>query len=264
MKLDNRDWFRLEDSRDLALAELDAILMRKDPPIDIEFLYTCQILEYAAADGTPVVNDPRAMRLVNEKTFTQQSPQFADLTPPALVSRNPQHILRFLEEHEDSVIKPLDSMGGASVFRLRRGDHNTRVIIETSTRNGQQTVMVQSLIDAFAEGDKRILVIDGNPVPFALKRLPPPGELRANLAAGGRGEAVELDERDYEICARLKPELLKLDLLFVGLDVIGGYLTEVNVTSPTCLRELNAARKLDIGAQVMDAIEERIARRQGQ
>ncbi len=259
--LDTRDWFRLESSRDLALAELDVMLMRKDPPIDIEFLYTCQMLEYAAAHGTLVVNDPRGIRLANEKILTQL---FPDLTPPTLVSRNPQHILRFLEQHQDSVIKPLDNMGGAAVFRLRHGEQNTRVIIETSTRNGQQTVMVQSLIEAFAEGDKRILIIDGNPIAFALKRVPPPGELRANLVAGGHGEAVELDERDYAICARIKPELLKLNLLFVGIDVIGRYLTEINVSSPTCLRELNTACKLDIGAQLMSTIAERIARRQTQ
>ncbi len=256
VSLDPDDWFRLEEPRDMALAELDIVLMRKDPPLDLEFLYTCCVLEHALQAGTLVVNDPRAIRMANEKMFAQQ---FADLGPPTLVSRERRHIMDFLEEHGDAVIKPLDSMGGASVFRLKKDDQNADVIVETMTRDGRRSVMVQRLIAGYEKGDKRILLIDGEPVPFALTRVPPPGQLRANLAAGGRGEVSELDERDREICARLAPALADAGLLFVGLDVIAGCLTEINVSSPTCMREINTARDLDIGTQVMDAAARRFA-----
>ncbi len=256
VSLGGRDWFRLGQPRDVALADLDVVLMRKDPPLNLEFLYTCGVLEHAARAGTLVVNDPRALRMHNEKTFVQQ---FADLAPPTLVSRDHRRILHFLDEHGDAVIKPLDGMGGASVFRLTAGGQNTDVIVETITLRGRRTVMVQRLIAGYEKGDKRILLIDGEPVPLALRRLPPPGQLRANLAAGGRGEVSELDERDREICARLAPALSAEGLLFVGIDVIGGLLTEINVSSPTCMREINAAGGLDVGAQVMDAIARRAA-----
>ena len=256
VSLNNHDWFQLETTLDMALTELDVILMRKDPPINLEFLYTCHLLEHMTQVDTLVVNNPQAIRLVNEKIFTQQ---FADLSPPTLVSRNHHHITRFLNEYHDVVIKPLDNMGGASVFRLQRSDQNTDVIIEAVTHNGQRTTMVQKLISGYEKGDKRILVIDGEPVPFALTRIPPRGKLRANLAAGGHGEISKLNDRDREICARLAPILSDMGLIFVGLDVIGGYLTEVNITSPTCMREINTACNLDIGMQVMDAISNRFA-----
>ena len=256
VSLDIRNWFRTDPPRDLALAELDVILMRKDPPLDLEFLYSCCILEHAMRAGTLVVNNPRAIRLANEKMFTQQ---FTDVAPPTLVSRNPNDIMRFLDEYADAVIKPLDGMRGESVFRLHQNDQNAAVIIETMTRNGRRTVMLQQLIVDYAKGDKRILLIDGEPVPFALNRVPPPGQLRANLAAGGRGEVCELNDRDREICARLAPTLSDMGLLFVGLDVIGGYLTEINVSSPTCMREINHARQLDIGMQLINMIDKRLA-----
>ncbi len=256
VNLDPRDWFRLEEPHDMALSDLDVVLMRKDPPLDLEFLYTCCILEHATQMGTLVVNHPQAIRVANEKMFAQQ---FADLGPPTLVSRDHRHITHFLDKHGDAVIKPLDNMGGASVFRLRKGEPNTDVIIETMTHDGQRTVMVQQLIADYEQGDKRILIIDGEPMPFALTRIPPPGQLRANLAAGGRGEISELNDRDREICARLAPALSDMGLLFVGLDVIGDHLTEINVSSPTCMREINAACGLDIGTQVMNAIADRFA-----
>ena len=254
VRLDTHDWFDLEKPRELALAELDVVLMRKDPPLNTEFFYTCALLEHAARAGALVVNDPTAIRTFNEKLFAQQ---FADLAPPTLVSRDRRRILQFLDEHGDAVIKPLDGMGGASVFRLRGGDQNTDVTIETLTHRGKRTVMVQRLIAGYEKGDKRILLIDGEPVPLALTRVPPPGQLRANLAAGGRGEVSELDDRDLGICARLAPTLSGAGLVFVGIDVIGGLLTEINVSSPTCMREINAASELDIGVRVMDAIERR-------
>ena len=248
------DWAELDEPHEVALADLDIMLMRKDPPLDLEFLYTCTLLEYAARAGVLVVNDPAAIRLSNDKLFSQQ---FADLAPPTLVSRNRRHLLRFLDEHGDVVIKPLDSMGGASVFRLRKGDQNTDVTIEALTHEGCRSVMVQCLIVGYEKGDKRVLLIDGEPVPFALKRIPPPGQLRANLVAGGRGEVTELDSRDREICARIGPVLRCAGLVFVGIDIIGGLVTEINVSSPTCMREITAETGLDIGAEVMDAIERR-------
>lgn len=256
VSLDTRSWFRLEDARDTALAELDVILMRKDPPLDLEFLYTCCLLEHATRDGTLVVNNPQAIRLANEKMFAQR---FADLAPATLVTRDRRRIARFVEEHGDAVVKPLDDMGGAAVFRLRGDDQNIEVIVEEMTRGGRRSVMTQALIKGYEKGDKRILLIDGQPVPFALTRVPPPGRLRANLAAGGRGVVSELDDRDREICARVAPVLSDLGLLFVGLDVIGGFLTEINVSSPTCLREISAERNVDVAMQVMDAITERFA-----
>ena len=256
VRLDTNNWFRLGEPREVALADLDVILMRKDPPLDLEFMYSCCVLEHAMQAGTLVVNNPRSIRIANEKLFAQQ---FADLGPPTLVSRDQRRITRFLDEHGDAVIKPLDNMGGTSVFRLRKGDQNTDVTIETVTQNSHRTVMVQRLIKDYEKGDKRILVIDGKPVPFALTRIPPPGQLRANLAAGGHGEISELTDRDREICTRLAPTLSDMGLLFVGLDVIGGCLTEINVSSPTCMREINAACDLDIGMQLMDAIARRFA-----
>ena len=256
VSLDAQAWFRLEETRDAALAELDVILMRKDPPLDLEFLYTCCILEHAARDGVLVVNNPQAIRLANEKMFAQR---FADLAPATLVTRDRQRIARFVEEYGDAVIKPLDDMGGAAVFRLRKDDQNAEVIVEEMTRGGRRSVMTQALIKGYEKGDKRILVIDGEPVPFALTRVPPPGRLRANLAAGGRGVVSELDDRDREICARVAPVLADAGLLFVGLDVIDGCLTEINVSSPTCMREISAERNVDVAMQVIEAVAERFA-----
>ena len=256
VSLDPQNWFHLDEPFDTALDDLDVILMRKDPPLDLEFMYSCCVLEYAMRAGTLVVNNPHTVRTANEKLFAQQ---FADLGPPTLVSRDHRRIMRFLDEHDDAVIKPLDDMGGASVFRLRKDDQNTDVTIATVTHNGQRTVMVQGLIKDYKKGDKRILLVEGEPVPFALMRIPPPGQLRANLAAGGHGEISELNERDREICARLAPVLRDKGLLFVGIDVIGECLTEINVSSPTCMREINAACNLDIGTQIMDVIAKRFA-----
>ena len=239
------------------LAELDVILMRKDPPFDTEYIFSTYLLERAQARGTLVVNDPRSLRDANEKLFTAW---FADVCPPTLVARCMSNLREFLAEHEDIVLKPLDGMGGSSVFRIKLGDPNASVIMETLTAHETRFCMAQRYLRAILDGDKRILIVDGEPVPYALARIPAAGELRGNLAAGGRGEGRPLTARDREICARVAPELRARGLLFVGLDVIGDYLTEINVTSPTCARELEAQFDLKIGDQLMAAIVARLGR----
>ena len=257
VKNDKQAWFAFDDERELALAELDVLLMRKDPPFDMEYIYTTYLLELAEAAGVLVVNKPASLRDANEKFFALHFPQCC---PPTLVARDPARLKTFLNEHHDIVVKPLDGMGGASVFRLRQNDPNLNVILETLTGHGRRSTMAQRYIPEVTAGDKRILLIDGEPVPYALARIPQAGETRANLAAGGRGEGVALGERDRWICAQVAPRLREMGLLFVGLDVIGEYLTEINVTSPTCARELDAQFGLDIGGDLMAAIEGRLRR----
>lgn len=254
---DPQRWFVLDEPHERALGELDAVLMRKDPPFDSEFLYSTHILEAGARDGCLVVNDPRALRDCNEKLFATRFPQCC---PPLLVSRDPARLREFQREQGDVVFKPLDAMGGAAVFRVRDGDPNLSVILEMLTAQGTTTIMAQRYVPEIVDGDKRILMIDGNPVPYALARIPQPGETRGNLAAGGRGEARELSQRDRWIAEQVGPELRARGLLFVGLDVIGDYLTEINVTSPTCIRELDDAHGLDIGADVIAALARRLGR----
>jgi glutathione synthase len=258
VKDDPRGWFVFHGERELPLAELDVILMRKDPPFDMEYIYTTYLLELAEMAGVLVVNQPRGLRDANEKFFALHFPQCC---PPTLVSREPARIRQFLDEQEDLVVKPLDGMGGASVFRLRRDDPNRNVILETLTAHGRRLTMAQRYLpEVVTAGDQRILLIDGDPVPYALARIPQAGETRANLAAGGRGEGVPLGERERWICTQVAPRLREMGLLFVGLDVIGGYLTEINVTSPTCARELDAQFGLDIGGTLMNTIERRLRR----
>ena len=252
---DPQGWFAFHGERALPLAELDVILMRKDPPFDLEYIYTTYLLELAERVGTLVVNKPRGLRDANEKLFTLQFPQCG---PPTLVSREAVRLKAFLREQGDIVVKPLDGMGGASVFRLGPNDPNVNVILETLTDRNRRSTMAQRYIPEVTAGDKRILLIDGEPVPYALARIPQAGETRANLAAGGRGEGVPLGERDRWICAEVAPRLREMGLMFVGLDVIGDYLTEINVTSPTCARELDARFGLDIGGELMTAIERRL------
>lgn len=245
----------LGEPRDAALASLQVILMRKDPPFDNEYIYSTYILEAAAREGALVVNDPQALRDCNEKLFATQFPQCC---PPLLVSRSAERLRAFQREHGDVVFKPLDAMGGTLVFRVREGDPNVSVILETLTNHGATTIMAQRYIPEIVTGDKRILLIDGEPVPYALARIPAVGETRGNLAAGGSGEARPLTERDRWICEQVAPALRQRGLLFVGLDVIGDYLTEINVTSPTCIREIDKAFGTDIGARLMDAIASRL------
>ncbi|BCJ09301.1 glutathione synthetase [Pseudomonas sp. RtIB026] len=251
-------WFELDEEQDSPLAELDVILMRKDPPFDMEFVYSTYLLEQAEAEGVLVVNRPQSLRDCNEKLFATLFPQ---CTPPTLVSRRPDIIRAFAAEHGDVILKPLDGMGGTSIFRHRAGDPNLSVILETLTALGAQQIMAQAYLPAIKDGDKRILMIDGEPVGYCLARIPASGETRGNLAAGGRGEARPLSERDRWIAAQVGPTLREKGLLFVGLDVIGDYLTEINVTSPTCIREIDAAYNTDIGGRLMDAIDRQLQAR---
>ena len=249
------NWFTLSESTLMPLGDLDVILMRKDPPFDSQFLYSTFILESAEKLGTLVVNKPQSLRDCNEKVFATDFPQCC---PPVLITANAERIKQFYQEHSDIILKPLDGMGGASIFRVKPNDPNLSVIIETLTQHQTQSLMAQRFIPEIAQGDKRILLIDGNPVPFALARIPAAGETRGNLAAGGRGEAQPLTARDYWICEQVAPTLREKGLLFVGIDVIGDYLTEINVTSPTCIRELDKQCDLNIPAQLIDCIDKKL------
>lgn len=253
---DNSDkWHSFGSERQQPLDSLDAILMRKDPPFDMEYVYTTHILEQAERMGVLVVNRPSSLRDANEKLFTACFPQCCT---SSLVSRNHQQLLGFLRQHEDIILKPLDGMGGASVFRVRTDDPNANVIIETLTANGSRYTMAQRFLPEISLGDKRILMVDGEPIPYALARIPQSGETRGNLAAGGRGEGIALSERDYWIASQVGPTLREKGILFAGLDVIGDYLTEINVTSPTCIRELDKQYGLNISALLLNKIEDKI------
>lgn len=251
LHLDRDSWYTLGTRQDMELSQLDIILMRKDPPVDSEFIYCTNILELAERAGVLVCNRPASLRDCNEKLYALQFPHCC---PPHLVSRDIQRLSQFLQEHDDVIFKPLNGMGGASIFHVRTGDSNTRVILETLTQHGQQQIMAQRFIPEIIHGDKRILVIDGEPVSHALARIPERGEHRGNLAAGGTGKARALTERDRWIVSQLRDDLLARGLHFVGVDVIGDYLTEINVTSPTCIRELDQQCGLDIAGQFMDAL----------
>lgn len=251
--VENADcWYTLSEPATIALSELDVVLMRKDPPFDMEYIYSTYLLEQAQAAGVLIVNDPQSLRDANEKLFTAW---FPECCPDTLVTRQSTLIRDFHQTHGDIILKPLDGMGGASIFRVKQADPNLSVIIETLTEHGQKSVMAQRFIPDIVDGDKRILMIDGEPVPYALARIPAKGETRGNLAAGGRAEGRPLTKRDHWICQQVGPRLREKGLIFVGLDVIGDYLTEINVTSPTCLRELDNQFNLNIAGDLMDAIE---------
>lgn len=252
---DEQNWYQLGDATDTPLAELDAILMRKDPPFDTEFIYATYMLERAEEQGVLIVNKPQSLRDANEKLFTAW---FSEFTPETIVTRDAVRIRTFYQEKGDIILKPLDGMGGSSIFRVKANDPNLGVIIETLTNHGQQYAMAQAFIPDITSGDKRILVVDGQPVPYSLARIPQNGETRGNLAAGGRGVAQPLSESDWAIANAIGPELKKRGLIFVGLDVIGDKLTEINVTSPTCIKEIEAAFNVDITGMLMDAIEARV------
>jgi len=251
-------WYEFGSEQDIALSELSVILMRKDPPFDTEYIYATYLLELAEAAGSLVVNKPQSLRDANEKLFTAWFPL---CMPACLVTRNKKRLREFLARHDDIVVKPLGGMGGESVFRVQQNSPNIGVIFETLTRHETIYAMAQKYIPEIVDGDKRILMIDGEPVPYALARVPQAGETRGNLAAGGKGVGVELSEHDRWICSQVAPTLKEKGLLFVGLDVIGEYLTEINVTSPTCIRELDDQFGLDIAGQLMDVIEKKLARR---
>ncbi|OFC60742.1 glutathione synthase [Candidatus Erwinia dacicola] len=249
-------WFEFGSEQDIPLSDLNVVLMRKDPPFDTEFIYATYILERAEEKGTLIVNKPQSLRDCNEKLFTAW---FAKMTPDTLVTRNASQIREFWQQHGDIILKPLDGMGGASIFRVKKEDPNLSVIIETLTQHGSFYCMAQNFISGIKDGDKRVLVVDGEPVPYCLARIPKSGETRGNLAAGGRGEARPLNESDWKIARRVGPTLKTKGLIFVGLDIIGDKLTEINVTSPTCVREIEAAFSISITGMLMDAIEKRLA-----
>lgn len=249
---DPHDWYGFGEEVTLPLGELDVILMRKDPPVDSEFICATYILEQADEDGAWVINDPGALRDTNEKFSISWFPQCC---APTLITRQISQIREFLREQGEIIVKPLSGMGGASIFRLREGDLNTSVVLETMTALGTRFAMAQRYLPEIAQGDKRILLIDGEPAPYALARIPAAGESRGNLAAGGRGEGVELSVRDRWICEQVGPTLREMGLLFVGLDVIGEHLTEINVTSPTCVRELDRIYGINLAGTFLDVIE---------
>jgi glutathione synthase len=253
---DPQRWFEFHLEQDMPLDQLDVILMRKDPPFDQEYIYATYLLERAENLGVYVVNKPQSLRDANEKLFTAWFPQCCAET---LVAREPERIRHFLHEQEEIILKPLDGMGGTSIFRLRRGDPNLSVILETMTQYNTRYVMAQKYLPEIVDGDKRILLVNGEAVPYALARIPAAGETRGNLAAGGRAEGRKLTERDWWIAKQVGPTLKEKGLVFAGIDVIGDTLTEINVTSPTCVQELDREFGLNIAGLLMDHIERAVA-----
>lgn len=244
-------WFDLGDYREQPLAELNIILMRKDPPFDSEFIYSTYILERAEQEGVLVANKPQSLRDCNEKVFATA---FPELMSPTIVTRRADLLKAFHKEHGDVIFKPLDGMGGSSIFRLRADDPNVSVIIETLTNHGSQQIMAQRFIPEITAGDKRILMIDGEPVPFCLARIPAQGETRGNLAAGGQGVTQSLSDENRAIAEKIGPILKEKGLYFVGLDIIGNHLTEINVTSPTCVREISRDSGIDVAGLLIDCL----------
>ncbi len=252
VKDDKTGWFELGEASWRPLSEMGQVLMRRDPPVDADFLHDTQILSAAQRQGAAVTNDPTGLRDLNEKLAALL---FPDCIPPTLVSREAAEFKAFAAEHGEVVLKTLDGMGGRSIFRSRHGDPNFNVILETLTAEGRHLAMAQRFLPEIADGDKRVLLIDGEPVSHCLARIPQGTEFRGNLAAGGRGEVRSLTHRDREIAAIVGPEMKRRGMRFVGLDVIGGHLTEVNVTSPTCIREIDAGAGLNIAGMLFDALE---------
>ncbi len=257
---DDTAWYAIGERYDASLSTLDVVLMRKDPPFDMEFFYTTQLLEDAERRGTLIVNRCASLRDCNEKLFATQ---FPECCPPLLVSRDPTALKAFHAEHADVIFKPLDGMGGQSIFRVKENDPNLNVILETLTNNGGVTIMAQQYLPAIKDGDKRVLMINGEAVPFCLARLPMAGENRGNLAAGGSGIVQPLSDRDRWIAEKVGPTLREKGLLFVGLDIIGDYLTEINVTSPTCMREIDRAKNTQIAEQLIACIEREVSESRG-
>jgi glutathione synthase len=254
---DLRDWYSLGEPTVTRLAEVDAVLMRKDPPFDTEYIYTTYLLERAEVEGTLVVNHPQGLRDMNEKVYTAW---FPECCAPTLITRDMRDMAAFMAEHGRVVCKPLYGMGGKSIFVLDAGDKNANVVFEVLTEYGQRYAIVQRYIpDIVHTGDARILLIDGEPVDYALARIPTPGDNRGNLAAGAKGIGRPLDERDRWLCSRIGPVMRERGMMFVGLDVIGGFVTEINVTSPTGIRELHKQFKVDIAGLLIDAILRRLA-----
>lgn len=249
-------FYRCGQAYDIALGTLDIILIRQDPPFDSDYLYSTHILEQAEAAGALVVNKPQSLRDANEKLFASW---FPDCIPPTLVSANPSAIREFITDHQDTILKPLDAMGGSSIFRVKACDPNISVIIETMTAHGQHHLMAQVYLPEIKAGDKRILLINGEPLDYTLARIPAAGETRGNIAAGGQGVGMPITDRERWLCQQIAPTLKAKGLYFVGLDVIGDYITEINVTSPTCIRELDAQYQLNIAGLLFNALENQLS-----
>ncbi|MDG2087404.1 MAG: glutathione synthase [Arenicellaceae bacterium] len=252
VKRDPKDFYALGAPTDQSLTALDVILMRKDPPFDLEYIYVTYMLERAEQENVLIINKPASLRDCNEKVFTAW---FSELTPPTLISRNSNQIKSFITKHQDTIIKPLNGMGGTSIFRLRAQDPNVNVVLEHMTAHNTQFTMVQTFLPEIVDGDKRILMINGKPADYVLARIPKKGETRGNLAAGGTGVGQKINASDRKIANIVGPELEKRGIVFAGLDVIGDRITEINVTSPTCIRELNDQFGCDIAGDLLDAIE---------
>ncbi|CRK85908.1 Glutathione synthetase [Candidatus Providencia siddallii] len=250
-----KKWFKFHNEQDLALGDLDVILMRKDPPFNIEFIYATYILERAEEAGTLVVNKPQSLRDCNEKIFTAW---FPELIPNTLVTSSSKKLKEFYQKHGDVIFKALDKMGGASVFRLKQDDQNINVIIETLTKCGSRFCMAQNFLSAIKDGDKRVFIVDGEPIPYCLARTPKNEEIRGNLAVGGTSEVRLLTKNDLIIARAVAPRLKEKGLIFVGLDIIGDKLTEINITSPTCVREIEAEFHISIVEKMMNSIEQRL------
>ncbi|MXP67722.1 glutathione synthase [Pantoea sp. Aalb] len=247
-----KKWHNFISEQEINLGDLDVILMRKDPPFNTEFIYTTYLLERAEEQGTLIINKPQSLRDCNEKLYASW---FTDLIPDTLVTRNKEKLRDFCYEHGDVIFKPLDKMGGMSIFRVTKNDPNIRVIIETLTNYGQSFCMIQNYLPAVKKGDKRILMVNGKAIPYCLARVPQDGETRANLAVGGFGKVCPLSNSDWEIAHRIGPTLRAKGLIFVGIDIIGDKLTEINVTSPTCVCEIESSFSISITGMLMDFIE---------
>ena len=249
-------WFKTESVNDELLSDFNVILMRKDPPFDMEYIYTTYILGLTKKSGTVVINDPTALRNFNEKFSIFNFPQCC---APTLVTRDQDRIMKFIDQHSEVVVKPLDAMGGKSIYKISNSDNNKSELISKITQQDSSTIMTQRFIPEITQGDKRIIIINGEPVPYALARIPKPGELLGNLAAGGQGQGIPLSKHDRWICSEIKSTLIENGIAFAGIDVIGSYLTEINITSPTCVRELDKQFNLNISAQLFDHIETLLA-----
>lgn len=255
LKKNTEQWYRFTKEQNISLSELDVIFMRKDPPFNTEFIYSTYILERAEEKGVLIINKPQSLRDCNEKMFISW---FSELTTDTLVTRNIFNIRQFWEKYQDIIIKPLDEMGGSNVFRIKKNDPNFSVIVETMTNHEKKYCMIQNYLPEIKLGDKRILIVNGKPVPWCLARIPLIGETRANLAVGGIGKVQSLSKKDWKIANYLSPILKKKGLIFVGLDVIGDKLTEINVTSPTCICEIESQKKISITGMILDYIEKKI------
>lgn len=255
---DPHHWFDLKKPEERPLTELDVILMRKDPPFDMEYIYTTYILERAEASGVWIINKPQSLRDANEKFFTAWFPQ---CTPPTLIARGQEKLIKFIQTHNDIILKPLDEMGGHSIFRIKEKDPNTNVILETITHNFQRTVIAQRYLPEIKDGDRRIMLIDGKPVPHVLARYPKIGDFRGNLAQGASCKASKFRDQDQWLCDQISPVLQEKGLFFVGIDVIGDLITEINVTSPTCIREFDALFSLNLSKEILDQMETQLSHR---